>query len=200
MKLVSMDEGPHIESLTHRLAKCPAEFLAEPLIKERGVVNVAAVVCDTIMDLGGALPAPDIIDKHFTPETAGDRNHMRLVLISTWLCHDIWFVERAKYAAPALEWLKKGLGSLSGVVSAELFVTDPDRREELARLLLSALGLTPKGETAAQASGALQSLDSVSRANVIRETREKEKKARELKKKMDEKRAREAAAKASREW
>ena len=50
-----MEEGPLLETLTRRLAECPADFLAEPRDSSgKGAVYVAAVVYDLIRDLGGA--------------------------------------------------------------------------------------------------------------------------------------------------
>ena len=97
-------------------------------------------------------------------------------------------------------WLGTGLDALAGLVAADLFVTDADRREELARLCLAALDLVPEGETGTQAADRLHALGSVQRNRVIQEMKEKERRAREVRKKMQEKRAREAAAKANREW
>jgi hypothetical protein len=85
------------------------------------------------------------------------------------------------------------------VVSAELFVSDGDRREELARALLDALGLLPAGETAPQAADRLRALSSVGRARVIGATRAQQQRARELREKMASEQARQAAARYSSE-
>src|SRR5207245_10969685 len=47
-----IEDGPPLEALTHRLAECPADFLAEPRAGDAGMVRVAAVVADLISDLG----------------------------------------------------------------------------------------------------------------------------------------------------
>ena len=52
------NEGPPLQSLTRRLADCPAEMLAEPRIGAAGAVHVAAVVADLLSDLGGRPPTP----------------------------------------------------------------------------------------------------------------------------------------------
>lgn len=125
---------------------------------------------------------------------------MRLVMVACWLLHDPWFVSKKRFAGSALVWLSGGLRGVADLVQSDLFVTDPDRREELVRLCLASLGLRPKGESEAHAEDRLRTLDSVERARVIAATREKQERARVLRKKMEEKRAREAAAKVSREW
>jgi hypothetical protein len=78
-----------------------------------------------------------------------------------------------------------------------VIINDPDRREELVRLCLKGLGLIPQGESAAQAADRLTTLDSVERDRVIRETRQAEARAREIREAMARKRAEEAAARYS---
>lgn len=88
---------------------------------------------------------------------------------------------------------------LAALVSADVFVTDPDRREELVRLCLAALGLRPEAESEAQALDRLTTLSSVKREKVIRATKEHLERARQLREAMRRKEAEEAAAKATRE-
>ncbi len=191
-----MREGPHIEALTRRLAECPREFLAEPRLRGgRGEgVHVDAVVADLLEDLGAAAPVPPESLGPWEGPRAQDRNLMRVTLVASWLCGDPYFVEAGRLAEPVRRFLATGLRPLSELVAADLFVSDPDRREELARLALSALELLPRGESAAQASDRLKSLGSVERARIIREMRKKEEAARKLKEQMAAEAARQAAA------
>lgn len=192
------NEGPKLERLTHRLAECPAEMLEEPRFGSRGVVHVDAVVNDLVMDLGGAPPDAKRLEKL----TRGDsyyRNIYRLVLIACWVLHDECFTGRKGHAARAADFLIDGLDETAALVDAELFVTDPERREELVRLCLESLELRPGGETENQARDRLDNLSSVVRARVINATREKQERARRLRQQMAEQRAREAAAKYNRE-
>jgi hypothetical protein len=192
-------EGPILDQLTHRLSECPGEFLREPRIGKKGEIYVDAVVHDLVRALGGEAPIPSLL-KTFSPSETDQRAYLRLVLVSSWLLADEWFAQQRSLARPALSWLKTGLHKLSGAVAADLFVTDPDRREELARVCLAALGLRPAGESEAQAEDRLRSLDSVERARLVRETQEREDRARKLREALKKKEATEAAAKASREW
>jgi hypothetical protein len=191
--------GPAVEYLSHRLSQCPAEFLMEPRLGIHGDIVVNAVVNDLVRDLGGKpLSSKELAP--FSSDSATDRNFLRLVLISCWLFHDSWFREREIFAEDVYRWLTGGIRNPAGLVAAELFVGDPDRREELVRLSLRALKLRPEGESRAQAVDRLSAIDSVERRRIIRETREKEEAARKLREAMERKRAREAAAKASREY
>jgi hypothetical protein len=193
-------EGPALEALLRRLAECPPEFLAEPRVGAGGVVESAAVVSDLLRDLGGD-PLTPAQAAPFRPTKAGRaaRNRLRCVLVAAWLLHDPWFRQARRFAAPALAFLAGGLGELAGLVAAPQLVSDPDRREELARLCLQALGLRPAGETVPQAQDRLTTLNSAARQRVIREAREAERRAQEIREAMARKAAEEAAAKYMRE-
>jgi hypothetical protein len=190
-----MTPGPLIDSLTRRLAECPADFLAEPRLRGReGGVSTLAVVSDLLEDLGSGRPLAASEGRPWEPPGAQERNRMRLTLVACWLCRDDSFRARGGLWRAAGRFLATGLRPLAELVSAELFVTDPDRREELARALLAALDLSPQGESDAQASDRLKALSSVERAGVIREMRAKEEAARKLREQMAAKAAQQAAA------
>lgn len=187
--------GPPLAALTRRLAECPPEFLAQPRSGDRHGVHVAAVVADLIRDLGGpplAATAAAVFER-------GDRNHLQIVLVATWLLHDEWFLSRGGLGEAVAGLLGRGLDELTAVVAAERFVTDPDRREELARRVLAALGLHPAGEGEAQARDRLTSLDSVELRRLIAASQEAERRAREVREAMNKKAAQEAAASYGRE-
>ncbi|HEY8040455.1 MAG TPA: hypothetical protein VIF15_11705 [Polyangiaceae bacterium] len=190
------EEGPDIATLVRRLAGCPPEFLDEPRIGASGRIVVAAVVFDLILDLGG--PQGGHVHLPFEGE-AGDRNQSRIVLVCCWLLHDPWFRARRDLGERAHGFLITDPALLAPVVDAERLVTDPDRREELARLCLARLGLRPHGESEAQAADRLTALDSVERRRVIEATRAAEERARRVREELARKAAEEAAAKATRE-
>lgn len=192
-----MTDGPHIEALVRRLAATPAEFLAEPRLTRGGDVCVDAVVHDVLADLGHqADPARLVVFANREPTA---RNWLRLVLIGAWLAHDPWFRARADLG-PAIErWLTENLAEHAGLVDAGLFVSDTERREEFARWLLHCVGVVPAGESPHQAADRLRSVDSVERARVLDLTRAQRARAEELRRALQEERAREAAARYSRE-
>jgi hypothetical protein len=85
----------------------------------------------------------------------------------------------------------------AALVNARQWVTDPDRREELARLCLNALGLRPAGESRAEARDRLNTVSSVERRRVLHATRAAELRAAEIREAMRKKAAEEAAARYS---
>jgi hypothetical protein len=187
-----LEQGPLLEALLRRLAECPEEFLAEP-----GTVHVAAVVADLVRDLGGGPLTPQQASTFGVAGGKKGKNRLRCVLVACWLLHDGWFRAQGRFAAPALRFLDRGLNELAGLVDAPQLVTDPDRREELARLCLAALGLRPAGETVEQAQDRLTTLSSVERERVIRASRAAEERAAKIRAAMAKKAAEEAAARYS---
>jgi len=120
----------------------------------------------------------------------------RLVLVTCWLVADPTLL--ACGSAALSEWLlARELFTLSLLVAPLRFVRDPDRREELARVTLRALSLTPAGETEAQATDRLSTVDSVKRHEVLLAAKAAEERAAAVRKAMEEERAREAAARYS---
>lgn len=186
--------GPALEPLLRRLLETPADFLLEPRAEGKGgltgVVHVDALVSDTLRQLGGAplsAEAAKPLRNGLNPQQIA---MLKLIMLACWLLHDPAFAGRPGLGERARPLLLDGFRGLAAVSRPELCVTDPDRREELVRLVLAALDLHPAGEKETAARDRLTALDSVARARVAKEAAEAEKRARAI---------REAAAKAAAE-
>ena len=188
-------EGPLLESLTRRLAETPPDFLAEPVVGSAGTVHTAAVVSDLLVDLGGA-PLDTARAAAFTGRKVKPAQ-LRLVQIAAWLLADPWFASAGGFAGDAEKLLAGGLEALASLIDPTRFVSEPDRREELARVVLRGLGLRPAGETVAAAADRLATLDTVERRRVIAEAKAAEERARKVREEMARKAAAEAAARYS---
>lgn len=185
-----MQPGPSIASLTHRLSETPAEFL------DPAQVDVAAVVSDLLRDLGGAL----LDSRRASPFVdASNTRRLTLILIAAWLLHDDWFIAQKRFADTAYAFLSKTLDQLAAIVEPRQFVSDADRREELARMTLAALELLPEGENEAQATDRLNTLNSAERVRLLRDTRAAQERIRRIQEEMRKKAAEEAAAAYGRE-
>lgn len=183
--------GPQLDSLLHRLAECPPDFLLAP-----GDIDVMALACDHFRARGVAIPGP--AERRSLAALPGELQ--ALIAIVLWLLRDDWFVTRPQLAPATWTLLQSdSLAKLAKLVRADAIIRDPDRREELVRLCLRGLGLVPEGESALQAADRLTTLDTVERERVIRHTRRAEARAREIREAMARKRAEEAAARYSRE-
>lgn len=189
-----------VEQLTRRLAECPAEFLLEPRTDRvpGGRVEVVAVVSDLLVELGLEGGLSDDAAARLRAAPARERAWLRLVLVACWLGADP-ALRGVRRPQALLGWLLDALPPLAALVDADVFVADPDRREELTRSLLEALGVTPAGETPAQAADRLRALSTVERARVIEATRAQQARARELRAQLASERARQAAARYSSE-
>lgn len=207
-------QGPLLEQLTRRLMETPPEMLAEPAIGEKAGakagVEAGAVAGDVLRGLGLRQPgARWLLALHPDNADKGARNLLRVTLVAAWLLADPWFRGKAD-AARAQAWLREGLSEIAALASADAFVKDDDRREELARLCLKALGLVAQGETEAQAQDRLESISTIERNRVIAASRkahalarkrraEEEERALKVREEMQKKAAEAAAAKGSRE-
>lgn len=190
--------GPPLEPLLRRLTETPRDFLDEPQLGSSGGVFVPALVNDLLLMHGARAPTPALQRFHGAAPDA-DRNRLALILVAVWLLAHEWFVSARIKQVSLLALLDQGMGELASVAAAQKFVTDPDRREELARMVLARLGYRPAGETVAQASDRLSSLSSVERRRLLAESRDAEKRAKAIREALIKKAAVEAADKWSRE-
>lgn len=192
-------EGPPLEILMRRLVDCPPDFLAEPWLGGKGRIHVEAVVADLLRDWG-MNPIPDAWLKPAAQSSKPEeKSRLRLLLLAAWLLHEPWFQAHASIAEAAADWLPAGLNELSKLVPAEKFMSDPERREELARQVLAGLGLRPAGESEAQAQDRLATLNSLERQSLLRAARAAEERSRALREALAKKAAQEAADKWNRE-
>jgi hypothetical protein len=190
-------EGPPLESLLRRLADAPESFLAPPRIGAAGQIHVDAVVSDLLTTLGAHPTSADL--ERFAGRGPADRNPLAVTLLITWLLADPWFVSARLTQPELLRLLSDGAAELAAAAPARKFIDDPDRREELVRVTLAALGCRPLGESEAQAEDRLTSLSSAERARVVKAAREAEQRARQIREALRRKAAEESADKWTRE-
>jgi len=171
--------SPDVERLSDRLARVPPLFLAPIDPRKDGAVRVDAVVADLIRARASRPPSREEIARFAFPMRAGGeqatrsaRRHLSVVLVASWLLYDDAFQNARAEALLAL--LSDGLRPLADLVLARGFVEDPERREELVRTCLAALGLAPAGEDASFSEDRLATLDSVRRDRLLREARERQ--------------------------
>jgi hypothetical protein len=174
----------NLSHLTRRLAETPGDFLSPE-------TSVAAVVSDVLIAAGG----PGLDERSAMLFESSERNWLRLVLIACWLVSDDSLIEAAD-AKQITDYLTELL-PLADLVDAGKFVTDPDRREELTRLALRSLSLRPDGESAAKAADRLATVDSVRRREFLAAAKTARERAAAVRKAMEEKAAKEAAARYS---
>lgn len=199
----ALAEGPPLERLVRRLVELPADFRRSPLVGGVGAIDVAAVANDLVIGLGGRR-LQDGQARLLSADATGARairrasNRRSLALAACWLLADPWFVA-AGLADEVAVVLAEGLDRFADAVPVDLLLTDDDRREELVRVVLAALGLRPAGESAAQSADRLAALDTVAREVVLTETRKAEQRAAEVRRRLEEQRLADEAARMNRE-
>lgn len=190
--------GPSLETLTHRLAETPEDFLDEPLIGSTGRVSVSAVVNDLLLSYGARAPMQAL--EHFRGTNVHtDRNRLALVLIASWLLADAWFITARPAQGDVLRLFADTLPELASTTPAHKFIADADRREELVRTVLARLDYRPLGETVPQAADRLTSLSGTERRRLLAESRATERRAREIREALAKKAAQESADKWTRD-
>ena len=190
--------GPVLESLTRRLAETPPDFLDEPRIGAAGAVAVPALVND-LLRMHGARATIDALRRFESRNARRDRNRLALAMIVAWLLAEDWFLRAGLAAGALLEVLDETVTELAAATASRKFIDDPDRREELARIVLARLDHRPAGETIAQATDRLSGLSVTERARLLEASRASEKRARAVRAALVKKAAEESADKWSRE-
>lgn len=191
---------PPLAEFLRWLADMPEAFRSEPEGFADGTVPVPAVVADLFDTYLDEHPEESLLAA-FKPANFGkvERNRLRWVLAA---CHLLWHPalrDRSLDRARLSKLLVQDVAALASVVSVDALAGDEERREELIRRTLLALGLRLAGESQKEAEDRLTQVDSVERRRLLHEAAEKEKRAREVREMMARRAAEEAAAKVSRE-
>lgn len=165
-----------------------------PPLPERVDVHVRAVLADVLESREARFDAA-LLDRLLPP--AASRNQQALTLLVAWLLAEPSLPLPADPAGYAR--LAEDLAQLAPELSAERCLVEDDRREELARLLIGALGLLPAGESAAQARDRYTAVSTLEAVRLAGLSRAREQRAQEILAALARKAAEEAADKWSRE-
>lgn len=190
--------GPALELLTRRLLDTPPDFLDEPRIGKTGQVVVPAVVNDLLQRHGARAPL-QALRRFESSDARQDRNRLAVTLVMAWLLAQDWFVAQHIAQDALLALLDDTAAELAQATPAHRFALDPERREELARVVLARLSARPEGESEAQATDRLSALSGVERRRLIEASRAAEQRAREIRAALAQKAAEESADKWTRE-
>lgn len=180
--------GPPLEVLLHRLTSCPAELYEHASQSPR---LITALVADYFRQSQAELDRAAL--QRLLPVNLGQESQWMPLIV--WLVSLPWFMSRSELQTRiAALFTNIKLKELAKLVKLEMLVNDPDRREELVRIVLAALDLRPEGETKEQALDRLNTLDSVERKRILLATLDAEKRAREVREAMARAKAQESAS------
>jgi hypothetical protein len=190
--------GPDLETLTRRLADTPTDFMDEPRVASSGRVAVPALVND-LAGMHGGRATLELLAQFEGQNARSDRNRLAVAMVGAWLLADPWFLAQRLHPAALVQTLAEVTAELAAATPAHRFVTDAERREELARTMLARFGYRPAGETAAQATDRLAAISATERRRLLEASRAAEQRAREIREALARKVAAESADKWTRE-
>lgn len=188
--------GPPLDTLLRRLTDLPPDFLDEPRTDKGGQVQVAAVVNDLLARGPGRASLQEL--RRFEGRSA-DLPRLRMALVMAWLLADDSFASSRLPRAALLHVLDDTAHELAGLAPVPTYLKDPDRREELVRVVLARLDLRPDGETAAQAADRLSALSATERRRLLEASKAAQARAREIREALVKKAAEASADKWTRE-
>lgn len=188
-------EGPKLESLLRRLSETPDDYRVEVCASVS--LPLPVLVAKLAQGLGRPVPA-EVLASFAARADRIDPKQRALVRIVCWFLADPWFQNAAIKPEQLLSFLEIELSELATHAASghEVFIRDPERREELARFVLARLGFCPRGESAAESRARLASL---TRAATKPETRWAEERAHAIHMQLARASARESADKWTRE-
>lgn len=196
---------PPLADFLRHLAETPAPFRAVPEGFPEGRTRVRAVIADLVETLTAAPAAEDLLAA-FAPADGGvaERNRLGWVLAAAHLLWHPAFRGAAARGSALRRFLVQEVAALAAILPVDALDREEERREELVRRAVRALGLAFPGEGENEAADRLQQVDSVERRRVMlaaakRERAAREARARAVREAMAKKAAEEAAARYSRE-
>ncbi len=143
----------------------------------------------------GQFPKTDLVS--LAPRITSSQES-QLLRICLWLLTHGAFYQNPEWSAGIIKILNS-VKELASQVSPSLFLKDPERREEIIRLVLSAMNLPIEGETEGESQRRRESLDSLARARILQETRASQQRVQAIREALARKEAEEAASKYTRE-
>lgn len=188
MKELAVD----IAEFLHHLENCPAGFLKLPVCIG-GEVHTNALLLDVYRQVHGNMQVNDDSLPEARTDSSFTRQHLLSVQVGCWFFAHPVFKGKNEILAGMQAFLFSDLDRLSPYVPANEWVSDEERAEEFIRLALITCGFLPGNETAEEAIDRLEALDTLKRRAVLRESNAAMQRIKEIRQKMAEEKAREAA-------
>ncbi len=186
--------SPPLEELLNYLSECPSLFLESPLpfpSHSRSKVHSLAIVKDLFIFQEVKIPG-ELASRLEERWENWEIGHWQGLQVLAYLYSHPWFHGK-EVLGPGFSRGYDHMNRLVRLVSPPQMIGNPARREELCRLALHWCGLFPRGETPSEGEDRLKALDTLYRAELEEQSRQAHSRAEEIKRKMREKRAREAA-------
>jgi hypothetical protein len=182
-----------MSTLLFHLKSCPGDFLKTSSINKGGIVNTNALLQDVYRKIFGDVTVEDKFLPYMKPDDRLDTNHIMAIQIGCWLFSHSSFLRDNSKLLGIQRFLFGELSEVAPYVKYTEWVSDEDRTEEFIRLALKSCELLLKGETVEEAADRLDALSTLKRRNVLQESNAAMQRIKELRQKMADAKAREAA-------
>jgi hypothetical protein len=175
------------------LKHCPEEFLQRWGLKEGNKLQTEILVKDIYRKTYGNFNVPDSELPSLMEIWQLDENQMYSINVGCWFFSYSFFNKKPELIPKIHEFFLYGLLEVCELVKYREWVEDDDRAEEFIRLALKQCGILLDDESIETATDRLEALDTMKRQQVLRESTESFERIKEIRRKMAEKKAREAA-------
>lgn len=182
-----------IFNLIYHLKRCPEELLQRFGVDVGEMPQTEIFVKDAYRKVYGDFNIPDSKLPNLPNLLELNENHLFSIHVGCWLFSNSYFNQKPELLPKINTFLYEDLAEVCEFVKYRDWVEDDDRVEEFIRLALKRCEITPAGETAEAASDKLDALDTIKRQQVLNETNESLERIKDIRRKMAEKKAREAA-------
>ena len=189
-----MNNQSELYTLLHHLKGCPSEFLDLHVSKSVATPAIDALILDLYRQVFGDFAAtddkfPDI--KAWLVNT--NENRMISLQIGCWFFSHERFKNKPVLLTGINHFLLHALPELCAYVNYKQWIEDDDRAEEFVRLSLNACNILLDKETSAEAADRFDSLSTIKRQKVLAESNAAIQRMKEIRQRMEEQKAREAA-------
>ncbi len=188
-----MNNQSELYTLLHHLKSCPSEYQDIHDDKDKSRPASKALIADVYRRVHGkfdvrAVDLPLIPDLTFLNE-----NHLISIQIGCWLFSHERFLKQPRLLTDIQNFLFHSLSELAPHVKYKQWIDDEDRAEEFVRLALKDCDILPDRESKTEAADRFDSLSTIKRQKVLEESNAAIQRMKEIRQRMEEQKAREAA-------
>lgn len=179
--------------LIEHLRDCPTDFLKESIFTdpEKGL-DTNALVLDLYRGYSSTFwPVIDLIPGK--EKKVYSKDHLIAIHMAVWFFSSELFLHDKKLLTGIQIFMFEQLRDLSEYVKYDRWLEDEDRSEEFVRTALMACEIWPHNESQTEAMDRLESISILKRNKVLSRSKEAFERIMEIRKKMAEQKAREAA-------
>ena len=179
--------------LLFHLKNCPGSFLELSAHFPAGRVNTKALVADCRRMVSDDFLLDDRDIQEAFSTLVWNEAIVSSIQMSCWLFAHPYFLKQPQLWDGMERFMFGVLPQIAPLVAVQSWLDDEDRTEEFVRLALDCCGINPDGESDNEAADRLDALSTIKRQQVLSATSNAFERMMEIRRKMAEDKAREAA-------